>query len=58
MGSKLSIHPFTVIVVVLVSINLFGVVGALIATPMYLSLKILVQYVIRVRRMKRMDNLT
>jgi len=57
MGSKLSIHPFTVIVVVLVSINLFGVVGALIATPMYLSLKIIVQYVIRVRRMKRMDTL-
>lgn len=42
MGSKLPIHPFTVIVVVLVSINLFGIVGALIATPLYLSIKILV----------------
>lgn len=46
MGSKLPIHPFTVIVVVLVSINLFGVIGALIATPFYLCLKIIVTYVV------------
>lgn len=47
MGSKLDIHPFTVIVVVLVSINLFGIVGALIATPLYLSLKTIVLYFLR-----------
>ncbi|MDO5714615.1 MAG: AI-2E family transporter [Tissierellia bacterium] len=38
MGSKLDIHPFVVIVVVLVSMKLFGVIGALIATPLYLTI--------------------
>lgn len=56
MGSKLSIHPFTVIVVVLVSINLFGVVGALIATPLYLSLKIIVQYFLHLRQLNKLED--
>ncbi|GEK91982.1 AI-2E family transporter [Alkalibacterium kapii] len=58
MGTKLPIHPFTVIIVVLVSINLFGIVGALIATPTYLSLKLIVTYLIErryVSMLKEMD---
>lgn len=37
-GQKLDIHPLVVMVVVLVCMRLFGVLGALIATPLYLIL--------------------
>lgn len=52
MGSKLDIHPFTVIVVVLVCMNLFGVIGALIATPLYLTVLIVLKTVGRIRKKK------
>ncbi|MDD7363264.1 MAG: AI-2E family transporter [Peptoniphilus sp.] len=42
MGSKLDIHPFIVIVAVMVCANLFGVLGALIASPLYMCIKIIV----------------
>lgn len=43
MGSKLNIHPFVVIVAVMVCANLFGVLGALIASPLYMCIKIIVK---------------
>ncbi|MDO5755227.1 MAG: AI-2E family transporter [Tissierellia bacterium] len=43
MGQKLDIHPLVVMIVVLISMRLFGVLGALIATPTYLILVILLQ---------------
>lgn len=43
MGSKLNIHPFVVIVAVMVSANLFGVLGALIASPLYMCIKIIIK---------------
>lgn len=36
MGDKLKLHPLAVIVIVIVSINLFGVLGAFIGTPLFL----------------------
>ncbi len=39
-GKKLEIHPIIVIVVVIVSIYLFGALGALFAVPIYLIMKI------------------
>lgn len=41
MGRKMDIHPFMVILVVLICMNLFGVLGALIATPLYMVIKII-----------------
>lgn len=43
MGRKLDIHPFMVIVVVMISIRLFGILGALIASPLYITIKILIK---------------
>lgn len=36
MGDRLSLHPLAVIIIVIVSINLFGVLGAFIGTPLFL----------------------
>ena len=53
MGSKLDIHPFVVIVVVLVCMNLFGVLGALIATPLYLMLITIIKTLIAISYKKK-----
>lgn len=52
MGQKLDIHPFVVIVVVLVCMNLFGVLGALIATPLYMSLVAIIKTLQKMRSHK------
>ncbi len=43
-GEKLSIHPVIVILVVLSSITLFGVLGALFAVPAYASIRIAIKH--------------
>lgn len=52
MGNKLDIHPFVVIVAVMICANLFGVLGALIASPLYMCLKIIIKGI----RNERFDN--
>ncbi|MBS6525949.1 MAG: AI-2E family transporter [Peptoniphilaceae bacterium] len=52
MGNKLDIHPFVVIVAVMICANLFGVLGALIASPLYMCLKIIINGI----RNERFDN--
>lgn len=52
MGNKLDIHPFVVIVAVMICANLFGVLGALIASPLYMCLKIIIKGI----RNERYDN--
>ena len=36
MGDKLKLHPLAVIIIVILSINLFGILGAFIGTPLFL----------------------
>ncbi|MDY3119005.1 MAG: AI-2E family transporter [Peptoniphilus sp.] len=52
MGNKLNIHPFVVILAVMICANLFGVLGALIASPLYMCIKIIVKGI----RNERFDN--
>lgn len=52
MGNKLDIHPFVVILAVMICANLFGVLGALIASPLYMCLKIIIKGI----RNERFDN--
>lgn len=35
MGNKLSIHPLSVILVILICVHLFGVLGAFVGIPLY-----------------------
>lgn len=53
MGKKLDIHPFIVIVMVLVMMRLFGVIGALIATPVYMIIRIIVSEVIKMKHQEK-----
>ncbi|MDO5037833.1 MAG: AI-2E family transporter [Tissierellia bacterium] len=50
MGNRLEIHPFMVIVSVMVSLKLFGVLGALIACPLYMILKITFKGLVKIYR--------
>lgn len=43
MGSKLDIHPLTLMIVVIVAINLMGVFGAFIGIPAYLLISIIIK---------------
>lgn len=52
MGSKLNIHPFVIMVVVIVSINLLGLLGAFIGIPLYLSISIIIKELLDIRREK------
>lgn len=37
MGNRLKLHPLAIIIIVIVSINLFGILGAFIGTPLFLT---------------------
>lgn len=50
MGSKLSIHPLTVMITVIISINLMGVFGAFIGVPVYLVLSTIIKDVYNHRK--------
>lgn len=45
MGRTMQIHPLTIIIVLLVAGNLFGIVGVILGIPGYAILKVLVSYV-------------
>jgi len=54
MGDKLQIHPVTIIFVLLVMAELFGLVGVIFGIPIYCFIKVLVIYLFR--RFKRRYN--
>lgn len=54
MGDKLQIHPVTIIFVLLVMAELFGLVGVIFGIPIYCCIKVLVVYLFR--RFKRRYN--
>ncbi|WP_085993543.1 AI-2E family transporter [Oceanobacillus senegalensis] len=45
MGRTMQVHPLTIIIVLLVAGNLFGVVGVILGIPGYAILKVLVTYI-------------
>ncbi len=44
MGRTMQVHPLTIIIVLLVAGNLFGIIGVILGIPGYAILKVLVQY--------------
>lgn len=52
-GSKLNIHPLVVIIVTFISMQLFGIIGALIASPLYLIIVELIKLSIRIHRKQK-----
>lgn len=49
-GRSLSIHPLTIIVLLLVAGNLFGLLGTILAVPVYAVAKTLVTYAVELYR--------
>ncbi len=45
MGRTMKIHPLTIIIVLLVAGNLFGVIGVILGIPGYAILKVIVEYI-------------
>ena len=45
LGSQLSIHPVTILVVLLTSGKLFGVVGVILGIPVYAAVKVIITHV-------------
>lgn len=45
MGKTLKVHPITILFVILVAGNLFGVLGVIFAVPGYAVLKVIVTHV-------------
>ncbi len=45
MGKTMKIHPLTIIIVLLVAGNLFGIIGVILGIPGYAIVKVLVQYI-------------
>src|SRR5690625_3491224 len=45
MGKTMKIHPLTIIIVLLVAGNLFGLVGVILGIPGYAIVKVLVQFI-------------
>jgi len=54
-GDKLQLHPLEVILIILISVNLFGVFGAFIGVPLYLILSIIVKAVSDIVKKRRRE---
>lgn len=54
-GSKLNIHPLAVILIIIMAVSLFGIFGAFVGIPLYLSLKIIIASVYKLTAMKKFD---
>lgn len=52
-GDKLKLHPLEVILIILISVNLFGILGAFIGVPLYLILSVLVKTVNNIMKKRR-----
>ncbi|KDR93742.1 Predicted PurR-regulated permease PerM [Peptoclostridium litorale DSM 5388] len=49
-GTKLEVHPLTIIFIIIIAISLFGIIGAFIAVPAYAVIKMLAKYYIRIKK--------
>lgn len=54
MGDKLKLHPFAVIVIVIVSIKLFGILGAFIGTPLFLVTVNIIKTLYKINKRKNL----
>lgn len=52
-GKSLSIHPLTVILILLASANIAGLLGMLIGVPVFAIIKTIVVYIIRIKKEKK-----
>jgi predicted PurR-regulated permease PerM len=51
-GQRLNIHPLTLILLLLAAGSLYGVIGLLLATPLYALLKVLIENLYKIHRLR------
>lgn len=56
MGNRLNIHPFIIMIVVIISINLFGIFGAFIGIPLYLIIMISIKEYLKCKKLRLSSN--
>lgn len=56
MSNKLNLHPLTVIIVILISLSVFGILGAFIAVPLYTSLIIIFRNTGKAYHMRKIEH--
>lgn len=54
MGNRLNLHPLAVIFIILICVNLFGIMGAFIAVPLYLIIVIITKTILQIAHLKNM----
>lgn len=55
MGNKLSLHPLAVILIVILSVNLFGIFGAFVGIPLFVVVSIAVKGIYKIYTMKKLN---
>lgn len=55
MGNKLNVHPLAVILIVILSVNLFGVLGAFVGIPLFVVLSIIVKSIYKLYSLRKND---
>lgn len=58
MGNKLQLHPFIVMIVVLLGLNVLGIIGALFATPIFLIIKIIFRTLQDIHKKNKLEEST
>lgn len=55
MGNKLKVHPLAVIIIIILSVNLFGILGAFVGIPLFVVLSIVVKNIYKIYTAKKFD---
>ena len=53
MGNKLDLHPLLVMIIVLVSVHLFGILGAFIGIPLYLIILTVIDGIFKIVKINK-----
>lgn len=56
MKSKLNIHPLLVIIIIIASVNVFGILGAFIGVPLYLIVNVIVKTIYNIYKERKIAN--
>lgn len=54
-GNKLNVHPLAVILIVIISVTLFGILGAFVGIPLFIMLSIILKNIYKIYTMNKLN---
>ena len=54
-GNKLNLHPLSVILIVIISVTIFGILGAFIGIPLFVILSVIIKSIYKIYMMKKLN---